>query len=924
MHWLPRDIANQKTQQRARPAACAPGAARHDARCRALATALAEAAAAPLPAMLTVKTVQAALVAVAGKLVAGGCLTARAVVLAEEAVRGMVGISKLVGLVLAVGVVVGGAGWAGYRTSAVMSRFDGRWLAATRSGAADGLPLRAIVMDQYGDPLPEGAVARLGTTRLRHSGTIYAVVFSPDGRLVASTHSHGEARIWDVATGKKVHALVDPFGGVARCASFSPDGKLFATDKGIPGVWEVATGKLLRRLEGKHTGYVTSMMFAPDGRSIVLGTSDDKSIWFHDPATGKAIRRLEGHTAAVLVAVYSKDGNKLATGSKDETARVWDLSSEKILRQFAHSEAVLDVALSPDDKLLATQTGKAISVWSIVSGEKVHDFASPGELRSLAFSPDGKILASATDHWDMSTGKKVWECKDNSGYPTAFSPDGKIVALGGFNGVLGLYDTASGKELPQSSAGWNRGAFTSIRFTPDGKQLITAGNDGTALLDIATRQPLYRLRYQLGSPAISSDNKVLATITLDRDILVADAKTGREIRRINAKTPNGNPGLWPVLVFSPEGTTLASAGYGNIIRQWDAQSGKELRQFKGHEKGVYSLVFSRDGKTLIATDLDKVTRFWDIASGQQHSLLREGYIRGISPDRKLCAIGQEGGGLRICGLINGQEVCRLNDASSNWCVFSPDGKTVAGIGRDLSGPETERTIQLIEVATAKVRAEFHGHHFGISDAAFSPDGRTLVTAGYDSTCLIWDMTGGRREGEVPPNGWSSKKLDDYWSDLGSADAAKAYQAIWALAAVPKQTLASARRRLQQVPSVNEKKITQWVADLDSTEFNVRQKASKALEELEDIAEGPLTAALGKEPSLEGRTRIEQLLKKINAPVTSPKRLEALRTIEILERIGSPEAKAVLKTLAGGVPGARETEEAKASLERLNGRTGAVR
>jgi hypothetical protein len=125
-----------------------------------------------------------------------------------------------------------------------------------------------------------------------------------------------------------------------------------------------------------------------------------------------------------------------------------------------------------------------------------------------------------------------------------------------------------------------------------------------------------------------------------------------------------------------------------------------------------------------------------------------------------------------------------------------------------------------------------------------------------------------------------------------------------------------RDQLRPIPHVNDRHIAGSIADLDSAHFKVRQKAAAALEAMEELAEPTLRASLDRPSSAELRQRLEELLRKIEAPITSPQKLQALRAIEVLEQIGTPEAQHLLEALAKGAPEARQTHEAKASLERL--------
>jgi hypothetical protein len=241
--------------------------------------------------------------------------------------------------------------------------------------------------------------------------------------------------------------------------------------------------------------------------------------------------------------------------------------------------------------------------------------------------------------------------------------------------------------------------------------------------------------------------------------------------------------------------------------------------------------------------------------------------------------------------------------------FSPDGRTVLITNE-------QGVIHLWEMATGKERGQLRGHlSCRIGALAVSADGRMLASGGFDSQILVWDLTGRMPDGQWRPARLSADKLRDAWETLGGADAASAYAAIWQLAADPEGTIALLRERLRPVARPETGRVARLLAVLDSEKFAERERATRELETLEETAAVELRQTLARKPSLEIRRRVEALLERLNHLPTRAQ-LQALRAIETLERIGTPEAKQVLKTLTEGAPEARTTEEAKRTLRRL--------
>jgi hypothetical protein len=241
-------------------------------------------------------------------------------------------------------------------------------------------------------------------------------------------------------------------------------------------------------------------------------------------------------------------------------------------------------------------------------------------------------------------------------------------------------------------------------------------------------------------------------------------------------------------------------------------------------------------------------------------------------------------------------------------AFSPDGRTVA-VGGWMS-------VRLWEVAAGRERGELAGHQGDVLALAFSADGALLTSGGSDTTALVWDLAALAKAGGPRAGQRLSHDQEALWRALASADGRRAYAAMWALVARPKQAVPFLERHLRRGGAIDPQQVARLIADLDDDRVEVRERASDELAKMGRAAESSLRAALDRgRPSAEVRLRLTLLLAMLTGPIASGETVRALRAVEVLEHIGTPAAQRVLEQLVRRAPEARLTQEAKAALER---------
>jgi hypothetical protein len=459
----------------------------------------------------------------------------------------------------------------------------------------------------------------------------------------------------------------------------------------------------------------------------------------------------------------------------------------------------------------------------------------------------------------------------------AFSPDGKLLAAGDKDSTVRLWHTASGKLAHKLSS--RHGEFLFVAFAPGGKLLATSATDGAVRIwDPSTGQELIHRESKMAVNRIAFVNDEGLAIIHQQNFSVYDPVTLKETRAFEVPPSirwlGAMPGGRTIGTLSvtwhrredkgPNGPVTAEG----TLRLLDAFTGKEIVR---HNIVAERLLLTPDGKALVSWGGDGGLVLWETMSGHK---------RAHFPGRYTAS------------------------------AFSPDGRFLA------AADDKEHIIHVFDLVIGKEVLQMEEHEATINAIAFSPDGHTLASAGSDFAVLLWDLAVLDKKRSLPARALSGKDLAALWEELAVEEGNRTSQARNALVQGRDTTVAFLQERLKGALLVDTEKLARYLADLESDQFAIRQKATEELEKLGNLAGPALLQILENKPPLEVRRRVERLLEKIDQRGFSPVQLRTLRGIEVLELAGTPEARRAIEALAKQKPQTLLTQDAQAAAQRL--------
>jgi WD40 repeat protein len=624
----------------------------------------------------------------------------------------------------------------------------------------------------------------------------------------------------------------------------------------------------------------------------------------------------------------------LGRGEVKKRSRPIRWNKEAIKKQ---SEGVRGICISPDGKRIAVGNGNGsepgeacIILFDAATLNETARFYEPlgkygwQHVYGLQFLDNDNLLTWGNHHsvtiWDVKTGKRKLPKDGPTTPPVAlvFSPDDETLIQVGPQGdsAYRLWNFATNKVVEGGEADLVSG-ISRAAVSRDGRFLVAAkfGATGAHTVDLTQRQTVakWALPADFFLAALSADGR-LAAVTKSSNaavpLIIYDTKAGEKKHKIDLKHQVHSP----VVRFSADNRRLFVGGDSGIVVH-DLELGRPVVTIGGEPPSKPKPPRERPPIRRVE-DLERQRKEqqeqWQKFRAQGYYLRAENFA--VTTDgKRLISLGSE---VRIWEVSTGCQ-CRLIPwqlpHNSKPMDLAANNRWLA-IAKGLS--DDGGAVSILDIYTARELHTFKGHLGSVNQIAFSHNVKLLATAGDDTTTVVWDLAAMARRPAPSAKPLTEDELSKNWTLLSGQDAAGALEALARLIDDPVRSVPFAKKQLAKAQPFADEAIEKLIANLDAKNFNIREEASKNLAKLGWTAEPAMQKSLAKTSSAEVKARLQRLLADLPEEKFDPITVFAARVTELLERVGTPEAQDLLTALAKGPPSARLTQEAAASVKRL--------
>jgi WD40 repeat protein len=607
-----------------------------------------------------------------------------------------------------------------------------------------------------------------------HTGAVSALSLSADGGKLATVGADKTAQVYDLAKlpmgktgGKELDkaAVTITLPAAAQTVSLSPNGLRIAIGFPAPAagketvrLYDTATGKEILDL-GDQDGLSSRVLgFLPDNRTL-LAAGEDSTARLVDVNVQSAF---EVHPGGATAVAYHSNGTQILTGGADKTVKLWTIATGKLDRTFGPlASPITSASFSRDFVQVAATAGKTVTVWETATGKQVLSIEQPSPAVGVSFSPDRTRIATAGEDgrarvWDVATKKELQGfLHDAAVTGIAFHPSTpNLLVTGSADKTVGIHTVTAARIIAPGKA------LNGLAAAPNATHVLTADGDG--------KVTFWNIGNGLAERSYEGGDKSAACVAVSRNgQLLAVGGSDKKLRVFAYNLPKvlsviTVPAVPRELAFSSNNQALVAAGEDGSLATYDVvynpgqplapEFGKVLQSF-AHATEAASVAFPNIGAVFYSVGADKTVKAWKLASDSPtRNFQQPNSVNALAydPEGKRLVIGCSDGRVRIYDLVKGallREIIAHNTPNMQaiYCVaFSPDGKQV------ISG-SIDQTLKLWDAVSGKMIQEFKaykekvfekGHQEAVLSAAFSPDGKQIVSGSMDRTIKVWNVADG--------------------------------------------------------------------------------------------------------------------------------------------------------------------------------------